>query len=206
MRTIFDCETRKAIAENHTGQNVNETDYNDDEDSEADTVNGSDDDGDHSDNNDNNIDVNDNGDVTASSDTLSLKRKRAINGQKQINKNRYRRCISSRSRKVRIDTITGEEIQRFCHESQWGGRIDTSKLLRQSVIVDQPGGGCEYEPVRSYQYTVNEMYTHFKESEYGERQRNINGGRNLSLRRFRELICPCMTKAKQRDTAEQIVW
>ena len=138
-------------------------DCNDNEDSEADTVNGSDDDGDNSDNSDNDIDVNDNEDVTASSDNLSSKRKRAINGQKEINENRYRRCISSRSRKVRIDTITGEEIQRFCHESQWGGRIDTSKLLRQSVIVDQPGGGCEYEPVRSYQYTVNEMYSHFEE-------------------------------------------
>ena len=210
MRTIFDCETTKAIAENHTGQNIDENindDCNDNEDSEADTVNGSDDDGDNSDNSDNDIDVNDNEDVTASINNLSSKRKRAINGQKEINKNRYRRCISSRSRKVRIDTITGEEIQRFCHESQWGGRIDTSKLLRQSVIVDQPGGGCEYEPVRSYQYTVNEMYSHLKESEseYGGRQRNINGGRNLSIRRFRELFCPCMTKAKQRDTADQIV-
>ena len=142
MRTIFDCETTKAIAENHTGQNVNENvvdDCNDNEDSEADTVNGSDDGGNNSDNNDNDIDVNDNENVTTSLDNLSSKRKRAINGQKQINKNRYRRCISSRSRKVRTDTITGEEIQRFCHESQWGGRIDTSKLLKQSVIVDQPG-------------------------------------------------------------------
>ena len=49
------------------------------------------------------------------------------------------------------------------------------------------------------------MYTHFKDSEYGTRQRNNNNGRNLSLRRFRELICPCMTHAKQRDTADQIV-
>ena len=49
------------------------------------------------------------------------------------------------------------------------------------------------------------MYTHFIESEYGERQRNINGGRNPSLRRFPELICSCMTKAIQRDTADQIV-
>ena len=88
---------------------------------------------------------------------------------------------------------------------QWGGRIDTLKLSRQSVIVDQPGGGCEYDPVRSYQFTVNEMYTHYKDSEYGARQRNGNSGRNLSLRRFRELICPCMTNAKQRDTADQIV-
>ena len=79
------------------------------------------------------------------------------------------------------------------------------KLAKQSVIVNQPGGGCEYEPVRSYQYTVNEMFTHFKDSEYGARQRNNNGGRNLSMRRFRELICPCMTNAKQRDTADQIV-
>ena len=58
MRTIFDCETTKAIAENHTGQNVNENvddDCNDNEDSEADTVNGSDDDGDNSDNSDNDI-------------------------------------------------------------------------------------------------------------------------------------------------------
>ena len=100
---------------------------------------------------------------------------------------------------------TGEEIQRFCHESQWGGRIDTLKLAKQPVIVEQPRGGFEYEAMRSYQYTVNEMYTYFKESEYGARQRISNNGRNLSLRRFEELICPCMTKAKQRDTADQIV-
>ena len=58
MRTIFDCETTKAIAENHAGQNVDENiddDCNDNEDSEADTVNGSDDDGDNSDNSDNDI-------------------------------------------------------------------------------------------------------------------------------------------------------
>ena len=49
------------------------------------------------------------------------------------------------------------------------------------------------------------MYSHFKETEHGARQRNSSSGRNMSLRRFRELICPCMTKAKQRDTADQIV-
>jgi hypothetical protein len=101
--------------------------------------------------------------------------------------------------------ITGDEVQRFCHESHWGGRIDTLKLSRQGVIVDQPKGGFEYEPMRSYQYTVKEMYHQFKISEYGERQRISNNGRDLSLRRFRELICACMTKAKQRDTADQIV-
>lgn len=86
-----------------------------------------------------------------------------------------------------------------------GGRVDTLKLSRQSVIVAQLRGGFEYEPIRSYQYTVQEMYSHFKETEYGARQRNSNSGRNRSLRRFRELICPCMKKAKQRDTADQIV-
>ena len=33
------------------------------------------------------------------------------------------------------------------------------------MIVDQPGRGCEYEPVCSYQLTVNEVYIHFKDSE-----------------------------------------
>ena len=205
MRTAFDSETAKAIAEVPADEGVNDNaqgDNNDDEDSEADTVNDSDDDGDE---NNNDMNMNNDQDDIASLNGIISKRQRAVNGQKSMNRNRYRRCISSRSRKVRIDTITGVEIQRFCHESQWGGRIDTLKLSKQSVIVDQPGGGCEYEPIRSYQYTVTEMYAHFKESEYGARQRESNGGRNLSLRRFRELICPCMTKAKQRDTADQIV-
>ena len=87
-------------------------------------------------------------------------------------------CITSKARKVRSDAITGEEIQRFCHESQWGGRIDTLKLSKQQVIVDQPKGGFEYEPIRSYQYTVKEMYSYFKESEYGDRQRSSNSRRN----------------------------
>ena len=59
--------------------------------------------------------------------------------------------------------------------------------------------------MRSYQYTVTEMYAQFIISEFGGRQRNANNGRDMSLRRFRELICPCMTLAKQRDTADQIV-
>ena len=124
-----------------------------------------------------------------------MKKKRALNGtgRRFAIINRYRQRFSSKSRKVRCDAITGEEIQRFCHESQWGGRIDTLKLAKQPVIVEQPRGGFEYEAMRSYQYTVNEMYTYFKESEYGARQRVSNNGRNLSLRRFRELICPCMT-------------
>ena len=63
----------------------------------------------------------------------------------------------------------------------------------------------QVKPIRSYQYTVQEMYCHFKENEYGARQRNSNSGRNMSLRKFRELICPCMTKAKQRGTADQIM-
>lgn len=211
MRTAFDCETAKAIAEIPADEVVNDNAYedcnddDDDDDSEADTVNDSDDDGNDSDDNDNDINKDNDQNDTALFNGVPSKRKRVVNGQKVTNKNRYRRCISSRSRKIRIDTITGEEIQRFCHESQWGGRIDTLKLSKQSIIVDQPGGGCEYEPIRSYQYTVSEMYSYFKESEYGTRQRNNNGGRNLSLRRFRELICPCMTKAKQRDTADQIV-
>ena len=140
--------------------------------------------------------------------TLQGTPKRSSKGEGKrllTSKNRYRSFISSKARKVRSDMITDEEVQRFYHESQWGGRVDTLKLSRQSVIVAQSRGGFEYEPTRSYQYTVQEMYIHFKETEYGARQRNNNSGRNMSLRRFREFICPCMTKAKQRDTADQIV-
>ena len=39
----------------------------------------------------------------------------------------------------------------------------------------------------------------------GFRQRIAHNDRDLSLRRFRELICPCMTQAEQRDTADEIV-
>ena len=96
-------------------------------------------------------------------------------------------------------------MQRFCHESLWGGRLDTLKLSKQQVMIEQPLGGFQYESVRSYQYTVKEMYSHFKSSEYGARQRLENSNRDLSIRRFRELICPCMTQAKQRDTADEII-
>jgi hypothetical protein len=51
----------------------------------------------------------------------------------------------------------------------------------------------------------DEMYCQFIKSDYVTRQRSDNQGRDLSLKRFRQLICPCMTKAEQRDTADQIV-
>ena len=44
-----------------------------------------------------------------------------------------------------------------------------------------------------------------KLSEYGVRQIAAHNNRNLSMRKFRELICPCMTLAKQRDTADEII-
>jgi hypothetical protein len=133
--------------------------------------------------------------------------KRADNGsgkkKKKVNRFRFLFCV--KARKERYDAIPSEPIQDFCHGSQWGGRVDTCKLNRQPVLVRQPKGGYQYEPTRSYQYTVSEMYAQFKISEYGARLRLVNKGRDLSQRKFRELICPCMTKAKQRDAADQIV-
>jgi hypothetical protein len=134
------------------------------------------------------------------------KRIRANRGEGiRRNRNRYRVHFSCKRRKTRFDVINGVEVQRFCHESQWGGRVDTLKLSKMQVIIEQPLGGFEYESVRSYQYSVTEMYTEFKKSEYGIRQRNANGNKDLSEKRFRELICPCMTHSKQRDTADEIV-
>ena len=204
MRELFESETSKAMSVIQQEEHVVVGNDQDDARSDVDTE----DDSSDSDNGDSdNDDDDDSTDTPESIPSVAQKQKRASKGQGQrrSSSNIYRLCITSKSRKVRSDAITGEEIQRFCHESQWGGRIDTLKLAKQQVIVDQPRGGFEYEPTRSYQFTVKEMYSYFKESEYGDRQRNSNGGRNMSLRRFRELICPCMTKAKQRDTADQIV-
>ena len=119
--------------------------------------------------------------------------------------NIFRDFFSSKRRKLRIDKIDATEVQLFCHYSSWGGRVDTLKLSRQQVLVLQPNGEYEYEAVRSYQYTVREMYTQFIKSDYGARQRLKNKEKDLSIKRFRELICPCMTHAKQRDTADEIV-
>jgi hypothetical protein len=145
--------------------------------------------------------------ASENSDDDSSKRRRERSkrgqGKRRSKTNRYRFYISRKFRKTRCDQITGVEVQRFCHESQWGGRLDTLKLSRQQIVIEQPLGGFQYESIKSYQYTVPEMYKHFKE--YGHRQRLANNSRDLSLRRFRELICPCMTLAKQRDTADEIV-
>ena len=119
--------------------------------------------------------------------------------------NRFRIHFTCKARDVRIDNIDSDTIQNFLHYSPWGGRVDTSKLFRHQVLIEQPLGGLQYECVRSYQYSVTEMYGHFKNSEYGTRQRLKNKGKNSSLKRFRELICPYMTKCKQRDTADEIV-
>ena len=75
----------------------------------------------------------------------------------------------------------------------------------EQVFIEQPLGGYQYESIRSFQYTIPEMYDQFKNSEFGYRQKIAHNDRDLSLRRFRELICPCMTQAKQRDTADEIV-
>ena len=203
LRKKFDEETAKAriesetISANSAVNNVQNANQTNSEDNEVMA-------------NQNNIDS-DNETVyseeSVSVDDNSGKRKRAKRGEgaKKLSINRYRPYISRKFRKTRSDLITGVEVQRFCHESRWGGRLDTLKLSKQQVLIEQPLGGFQYESIRSYQYTVVEMYSHFKSSEYGARQRMENSNRDLSIRRFRELICPCMTLAKQRDTADEII-
>jgi hypothetical protein len=49
------------------------------------------------------------------------------------------------------------------------------------------------------------MHKQLITSEWGVAQRAENRGRDLSLKEFRELICPCMSHSKQRGTADEIV-
>jgi DNA polymerase sigma len=145
VREEFDDETEKAemetVPEEESHQNIEDND-----DSEADSEEDSGDESDESDDDDSILEP--------------QKKKRANNGEgvRHLHKNRYRFCFLCKSRKRRFDFITGEEIQCFCHNSQWGGRVDTCKLAKHPVIVEQPRGGFEYEPMRSYQYKVKEMY------------------------------------------------
>jgi hypothetical protein len=71
--------------------------------------------------------------------------------------------------------------------------------------VLQSQGRYEYEAVRSYQYTLRDMYAQFIKSDYGARQRLKNEGKDTSMKKFRELIYPCMTHAKQTDSADEIL-
>ena len=104
--------------------------------------------------------------------------------------NRFGLLFPAKEIKVRSDMINGEQTQLYCHSSPFDGRVDTSKLSKHPVIVEQPRGGFEYEPVRSYQFSAKETYYQFIKSDYGTRQQNDNQGRALSLKRFRQLICP----------------
>ena len=119
--------------------------------------------------------------------------------------NMFREYFSAKSRKLRRDNIKGSKVQLFCHYSPWGGRVDTLKLSRQQLLLPQPDGGFDYETPRVFQFPITEMHRQFILSEWGVAQREENRGRDLSLKKFRELICPCMSHAKQRDTADEIV-
>jgi hypothetical protein len=160
----------------------------------------------------NNSETNDN-DADESDVETRIENKNENENEREVGKktkrsdkeNIFRDFFSSKRRKLRIDNIDATEVQLFCHDSSWGGRVDTLKLSRQQVLVLQPNAEYEYEAVRSYQYTVREMYAQFIKSDYGARQRLKNKAKDLSIKRFREQICPCMTHAKQRDTADEIV-
>ena len=127
MRILFDIETAKAIAEEQAKtDNAIVTQSN-----EINSNNGNEKDEADSDN-DNDNEESDHDDEQVN--TLQGTPKRSSNGEGKrllASKNRYRSFISSKARKVRSDMITGEEVQRFCHESQKGGRVDTIKLSRQ---------------------------------------------------------------------------
>jgi hypothetical protein len=75
--------------------------------------------------------------------SLHPEEKRAANGKGNRNsesKNRYRLFYSAKEIKVRSDMI---KTQLFCHNSPFGGRVDTSKLSKHPVIVEQPSVGFE---------------------------------------------------------------
>jgi hypothetical protein len=171
MRTEFEIETQKAMSEKSIQNEENndiETAENTDDDDEADSDVDS----------DREEDGEDHEDEDGSPSEVLPNKKRAANGQgiKLLkSKNRYR-FLLSKTRKVRKDNLPRGPIQRFCHYSPWGGRVDTCKLAKQPVIVEQPEGGFEYEPMRSYQFTVKEMYSQFKESEYGAELRTSKMG------------------------------
>ena len=137
-------------------------------------------------------------------------RKRRRRGEETVDENEtrnnvFREYFSAKSRKLRRDNIEGSKVQLFCHYSPWGGRVDTLKLSRQQLLLEQPLGGFDYETPRVFQFPITEMHKQFIISEWGVAQREENRGRDLSLKKFRELICPCMSHAKQRDTADEIV-
>ena len=79
----------------------------------------------------------------------------------------------------------------------WKGRYTKVIKTTGSSAIN---GEYEYEAVRSYQYTIREMYAQFIKSDYYKIK-----AVDLSIKRSRELICPSMTHAKQTDTADEIV-
>jgi hypothetical protein len=135
---------------------------------------------------------------------IELKSKeRTLNGAGKRHKinHIFRDIFSSKGTKERSDKVSGMEIQLFCHESPWGGRLDTCKLGTQMVLLKQPLGGFEYEAVRTQQYNVGIMHKKFGESDFGARLRIENGGKNISQKLFCKLCCKCITQATQRDTS-----
>jgi hypothetical protein len=61
-------------------------------------------------------------------------------------------------RKDRSADVSRLEIHLFCHETQWGGKLDTFKLGKQVVLLKQPGGGFEYESIMSQQFNLASLH------------------------------------------------
>ena len=80
-------------------------------------------------------------------------------------KNMFREYFSAKSRKLRRDNFNGSKVQLFCHYSPWGGRVDTLKLSRQQLLLEQTLGGFEYETPRVFQFPVTVMHKQFIISE-----------------------------------------
>ena len=137
-------------------------------------------------------------------DELKIRAKRGEGPKQQRVLNIFRKFFAAKARKVHSNKEGAEFVYAFCHEHWKGGRVDTGQLSRHPpVIVPQPDGSVTYEPVRTFQYTPREMWLAFCPSEYGMAHKNKYGkhpGRKL----FEKLICPCLTKAKQIDTADEI--
>ena len=120
--------------------------------------------------------------------------------------------------KQKSTKMNGREVVKFCHDSPWGGRVDTCQLALGKVLVTNPETGAdEWEDRRTQQHSTSVMYEAFKASEWGQRSAELNRRifineegevefvpRQMSENIFRSHLCPCLVPAQQKDAADML--
>ena len=116
----------------------------------------------------------------------------------------YRLIFSKKDRKTRIGATSNVLVRQWQHNNQpgSGGVVVTNMLRNAEVLVENYDGSVIYEPIKVHTKPPAEMRIDFINSSEGAEFKKLNKGRDISMNKFTQYLCPCTKPDTFHDAAD----